>query len=199
MVNPLYTKVRDLKKYAIDEHIPIMADQGIDFLTTYILKHQVTNILEIGTAIGYSAIMMALVNPKVKVTTIERDQIRYMEAVKNVKKFGLEERITLIFQDALEVNIEGTFDLIFIDAAKGQNIKFFERFEKNLARDGSIITDNMGFHGLVEKDENEIASKNLRSLVRKIKDYITYLRENQNYTTTFYLEVGDGLAVSKRK
>ncbi len=199
MVNPLYSKVRELKKYAIDEHIPIMADQGIDFLTTYILKHQVTNILEIGTAIGYSAIMMALVNPKVKVTTIERDQIRYMEAVKNVKKFGLEDRITLIFQDALEVNIEGTFDLIFIDAAKGQNIKFFERFEKNLAVDGSIITDNMGFHGLVAKDENEIASKNLRSLVRKIKDYITYLRENQNYMTTFYFEVGDGLAVSKRK
>lgn len=74
-----------------------MQDDGIDFLTTFVVKHQINSVLEIGTAIGYSAIMMALSNPNLKITTIERDRERYLEAVKNVKKFGLENRITLVF------------------------------------------------------------------------------------------------------
>ena len=107
----IYAEIREIKKYALDNKIPIMVDEGIDFLTTFIIKNQTTNILEIGSAIGYSAIMMALANPNVKITTIERDRERYLEAVKNVKKMGLEDRITLIFNDALETSIEGKFDL----------------------------------------------------------------------------------------
>ena len=90
---------------------------------------------------------------------------------RNVKKFNLEDRITLLFNDALEVKLEDEYDLIFIDAAKGQNKNFFEKFEKCLTSDGFIITDNMKFHGYVDKDESEIKNRNLRGLVRKIKDY----------------------------
>lgn len=193
-----YALIREMKQYAEVNNVPIMMDEGIDFLTTFILKNHVKNVLEIGTAIGYSAIMMALVDPNLKITTIERDEIRYLEALKNVKAFGLENRITLIYNDAFNVKLDEKFDLIFIDAAKAQNIKFFEMFERNLEYRGVIITDNLKFHGLVDKKEEEIKSKNLRSLVRKIKDYIDYLKTNEKYNTEFF-EVGDGISVSTRK
>ena len=193
-----YALIREMKQYAEVNNVPIMVDEGIDFLTTFILKNHVKNVLEIGTAIGYSAIMMALVDPNLKITTIERDEIRYLEALKNVKAFDLENRITLIYNDAFNVKLDEKFDLIFIDAAKAQNIKFFEMFERNLEYRGVIITDNLKFHGLVDKKEEEIKSKNLRALVRKIKDYVDYLKTNEKYNTEFF-EVGDGISVSKRK
>ena len=174
-----------------------MIDSGIDFLTTFIIKNQINSVLEIGTAIGYSAIMMALANPNLKITTIERDRERYLEALKNIKKMELEDRITLIFNDALEVSIGDKFDLIFIDAAKGQNIKFFEKFSSNLNKEGFIITDNMNFHGLVEK-EDEIQSRNLRGLIRKNKEYKEYLLNLTDYHVEF-LNIGDGIAVAERK
>ena len=152
--------INEIKKYASENNIPIMQDEGIEFLTNFIIKKQCKNILEIGTAIGYSAIMMCLTSADVHVTTIERDEVRYMEALKNIKKLNLEDRITLIFNDALNVKLEDEFDLIFIDAAKGKNQDFFLRFESNLAKEGYIITDNMYFHGYVEMDENELPSKN---------------------------------------
>ena len=191
-------EINKIKEYAKRENIPIMQDDGIEFLTSFIEKKGTKNILEIGTAIGYSAIMMALANPKLKVVTIERDEERYLEALKNVKKAGLEDRITLLFKDALEVNLNEKFDLIFLDGAKGQNTNFFEHFERNLEVDGYFITDNISFHGYVEKDEEEIKSRNLRALVRKIKAYIEYLKGNKKYDTKFYKK-GDGISVSKKR
>ena len=198
MVSNNYAQIKEIREYAIDNKIPIMQTEGIDFLTTFIIKHQIKNVLEIGTAIGYSAIMMSLCSPNLKVTTIERDEERYLEAVKNIKKLNLENRITLIFNDALKTKIEDKYDLIFIDAAKAQNIKFFELFERNLNDGGFIITDNMYFHGLVQRNEKEIKSRNVRGIVRKIKDYITFLKNNDNYNTTIY-DIGDGIAVSEKK
>lgn len=192
------TMIKEMKEYAAINDVPIMQDEGIEFLTNIIVKNHITTILEVGTAIGYSAIMMALINPNIKVVSIERDEARYIEAVKNVKKFELEDRITLIFKDALDVNLKDKFDLIFLDGAKGQNINFFEKFEKNLNDDGFIVTDNINFHGFVKKDESEIKSRNLRGLVRKIKDYINYLKSSIKYETTFY-EKGDGISVTRRK
>lgn len=198
MVKSNYAIIKEIKEYAIENKIPIMNQEGIDFLTTFIIKYQIKNILEIGTAIGYSSIMMTLCGPNIKVTTIERDEQRYLEAIKNIKKLNLEDRISLIFNDALKTKIEGKYDLIFIDAAKAQNIKFFELFERNLNDGGYIITDNMYFHGLVNKNEKEIKSRNVRGIVRKIKDYITFLKNNDNYNTTIY-DIGDGIAVSEKK
>lgn len=190
--------IKEIKKYAKDNNVPIMMDDGIDFLTTFIIKNQIQSVLEIGTAIGYSAIMMALSNPYVTVTSIERDEARYLEALKNIKKLKLEDRITLIFNDALEVKLSDHFDLVFIDAAKSQSIRFFELFSKNLNKKGFIITDNMDFHGYVYKKEEDIKSKNLRQLVRKIKEYKLFLEENSGFNTQFY-SVGDGISVSQKK
>lgn len=192
------SEITRIKEYARRENIPIMQEEGIEFLTSFIEKKGAKNILEIGTAIGYSAIMMALTNPSIHVTTIERDEVRYLEALKNIKKFDLENRITLIYNDALNVDLDDEFDLIFIDAAKGKNKEFFHRFEKNLKSDGFIITDNMGFHGYVDMNEDEIPSKNIKGIVKKIKDYIYFLENNMQYKTTIY-KIGDGIAVTERR
>lgn len=194
----MINEIKEIKKYAIDNNVPIMIDDGIDYLTNFIVDNNINKVLEIGTAIGYSAIMMALSNPNLIITTIERDEDRYLEAVNNVKKFNLENRIKLIFNDALDVEIvDKDYDLIFIDAAKGQNIKFFEKFTNNLKIGGYVITDNIYFHGLVEHPE-KIESRNLRQLVRKINEYIDYLKNNKDYETEI-LRVGDGISISLKK
>ena len=192
-----YEIISEIRTYAKENNVPIILEDGIEFLTKYIVKNNINSVLEIGTAIGYSAIMMALANEKLTITTIERDEKRYLEALKNIKKLNLENRITLIFNDALDVNITEKYDLIFIDAAKAQSIKFFEKFEKNLNPAGTIITDNLEFHGLVHKKEEEIESRNLRALVRKVKEYTIYLKENERYKTEFF-NIGDGISVSKK-
>lgn len=186
-----------IKNYAIENNVPIMQDEGIQYLINFIDKNKINSILEIGSAIGYSAIMMALSSPKLKITTVERDQDRYLEALKNIKLFELEDRITLIFKDAFDIDLNDKFDLVFIDAAKGQNIKFFDKFELNLNPKGYIITDNMNFHGLVDKDPEEIESRNLRQLVRKIREYREYLLNRQDYDVDF-LDIGDGIAVATK-
>lgn len=199
MVDSKYYKdIKDIKQYAKENNIPIMQDEGISFLTTLIHKNKIRSILEIGTAIGYSAIIMALTDKNIKITSVERDEKRYLEAVKNIKKFNLEDRITLIFKDALELKVDGNFDLIFLDAAKGQNINFFNNFSKSLNKNGFIVTDNMLFHGYVNKNEEDIKSRNLRGLVRKIKQYHEFLKTSDDYNTSFY-NIGDGIAVTTRK
>ena len=185
-----------IEKYAEEHNIPIMEKTGINFLTKYIKENNIKNILEIGSAIGYSAIKMALVDEKIKITTIEKNDSRYLEALKNIKNFNLEKQITLVLADALDIELSEQYDLIFIDAAKGQYIKFFEKFKKNLKKSGVIISDNIMFHGYVEKKER-IESKNLRQLVNKIKNYIDFLEKNDEFDTIFY-KIGDGISVSER-
>lgn len=187
--------VSTLEEYALKNNIPIMQKDGINFLTDFIKKNKIKNILEIGTAIGYSAILMALVDENIKITTIEKSLERYTLAIKNIEDFNLNNRIKVINDDAFNVSFDEKFDLIFIDAAKAQNIKFFKLFEGNLLKDKYIITDNLKFHGLVDSEEK--LSKNVRGLVRKIKDYTEFLKQNDNYETIF-LNVGDGISISKK-
>ena len=193
----VHIRIKEIEKYAEENNVPIMQKDGIEFLTKYIKENNIKNILEIGSAIGYSSIMMALVDNDIKVTTIERDEERYNLAVKNISEFNLNDRINIILGDALDTNIEGTYDLIFIDAAKSQYIKFFEKYELNLKQGGVIVTDNLSFHGLVE-DESKTTNRNTKQLFRKIRKYIEYLKENKNYKTVFY-KLGDGIAISIKK
>ncbi len=198
MVKNIYSDIAEIKEVALLEEIPIMQDDTMDFVTNYIARNEIKKILEIGTAVGYSAIMMALSNPLVHITSIEKDKERYMKAVKNVKKMKLEDRITLIFNDALDVKLSEKFDLIVIDAAKSKNIDFFSHFEKNLDTNGSVITDNINFHGYTKKDLSEIPSRNIRGLVKKIRNYIDFLENNLKYKTRFY-DIGDGISVTERR
>ncbi len=190
--------ILEMEEYAKEKNVPIIEKDSIAFIMKYIKTNNIKNILEIGSAIGYSAILMASSSKEVKVTTIERDEARYMECLKNVKKCGFDKEVNVVFQDALEVNLTGvSYDLIFIDAAKGQYKKFFEKFKYFLAPNGVIITDNLKFHGYVGKKET-IDSKNLRGIVDKIEGYIDFLKNNEEFETEF-IDIGDGLSVSKRK
>ena len=187
----------DIENYAKENNIPIMQKDGIEFLTNYIKEHNVKKILEIGCAIGYSAIRMCLVHDDISVVTVERDESRYKEAIKNIKEFNLEKRINVIFDDAFNVDLSDKFDLIFIDASKGHSIDFFNRYTPYLKRDGFVITDNLSFHGLVE-DERLAVTKNQKGLVKRIKRFIDFLDTNPEFTTE-YVSVGDKISISRRK
>ena len=189
--------IDEIKTYAKVNHVPIMQEDGINFLVDYIKKHNIKNILEIGTAIGYSAIMMASVNENIRITTIERDNTMYQEAIKNITECNLNNQIEIINKDALTVEISGKYDLIFIDAAKSQYINFFNKYSTNLDDSGVIITDNLKFHGLVN-NSSTITNRNTRQLVRKIEKYIDFLKNNEIYQTEF-LDIGDGISITRKK
>lgn len=189
--------MKELEEYAKINNIPIMQKDGILYLINYIKENNIKNILEIGSAIGYSSIMMASINSDIRITTIERDKDRYDLAVFNIKKYNLDKQINIIYGDAVDTDITGMYDLIFIDAAKGKNIFFFEKYKNNLVKGGTIITDNLSFHGLVE-DSNLVKTKNQRGIVNKIKDFISFLDNNEEFATE-YIPVGDKIAISKRR
>lgn len=189
--------MKELEEYAKINNIPITQKDGILYLINYIKENNIKNILEIGSAIGYSSIMMASINSDIRITTIERDKDRYDLAVSNIKKYNLDKQINIIYGDAVDTDITGMYDLIFIDAAKGKNIFFFEKYKNNLVKGGTIITDNLSFHGLVE-DSDLVKTKNQRGIVNKIKDFISFLDNNEEFATE-YIPVGDKIAISKRR
>ena len=189
--------IQEIEKYAKENNIPIMMPDGIDYLCDIIKKRNIKNILEIGTAIGYSAIKMAMVSDDINITTIEKDRDRYNIAIDNIKKMNLDSRINVILGDAIDTLVDDKFDLIFIDASKGHNIDFFEKYKNNLFDGGIIVTDNLSFHGLVE-DESKAITKNQKGLVKKIKKFINFLDINKEFDTD-YVSVGDKISISMRK
>ncbi|WP_027729320.1 O-methyltransferase [Treponema sp. C6A8] len=191
-------QINEIKDFADMHSVPIMKDEGISFICDYIKEHNVKRVLEIGTAIGFSSINFARAGEEVFVSTIEMDLERYQAAVKNIADNGLSDRINCYLGDA------GTwtppqgevYDLIFIDGPKAQYINHFERFKDSLAPDGVIITDNLSFHGMVE-DLSLTHNYSTIKMMRKIRKFIKFLRENKEFSTTFY-DLGDRISVSKR-
>ena len=186
-----------MEAYAHEHSVPIMEKESVSFLCDWIRKHSIQRILEIGTAIAYSAICMASCDNQISVVSVERDDERYAQAVKNVQKAGLKNRITLIHQDALEYEAQGKFDLLFIDAAKAQYLKFYDRYERNIPIGGYIVSDNLSFHGFVEHPEI-IRSRHLKQMVRKITAYRDFLTTDEKLDTEL-INVGDGIAISRKK
>lgn len=190
-------KILEIENYALENSIPIMQKEGIEFLIEYIKNNNILSILEIGSAIGYSAITFASINQNIKVTTIEKNKIRYDLACKYINDFDLGDRIEILLGDALEIDIDGKYDLIFIDAAKSKYIAFFEKFKFLLNNNGIIVSDNLSFHGLVD-NPSKTKNRNTRQLVGKISKYINFLKENKEYETIFY-NIGDGISITKKK
>lgn len=189
----LTSLIEDMERFAKERNVPIMQKEGINYLKQYVTTNKINDILEIGTAIGYSTIILRSCSRSI--TSIERDEERYNIALKNVSLSKLD-NITLINVDALEADITGEFDMIFIDAAKGKNLDFINKYKNNLRKKGVIFIDNMGFHGLVG-NSSSIKSRNLRSLVRKIEKFIQYL-DNQSEFKVTKIDVGDGLYLLER-
>ena len=191
-------QLKKIRAYASREAVPILQDETGDFICAYIQEHNVKSVLEIGTAIGYSSIKFASMREDIHVTTIELDIDRHITAIENIKQAGLSDRVTAIQGDALFYDLgDQKFDLIFIDAAKAQYIKFFEKYKANLAEGGVIISDNLSFHGMVA-DLSLTHNYSTKKLVKKIQKYVAFLKENQEFETEFF-ETGDGISVSRRK
>ncbi len=192
--------IQQLQQYAEAHHVPIMEPLGMEFLEQIIRLKQPERILEIGAAIGYSAIRMAQSFPQSEIVTVEREEKRYHEAVKNIKDAGLENRITVLLGDALEnadtLQSYGPYDVLFIDAAKGQYQRFFELFTPSLTKDGVIISDNVLFKGYVAENPNDGSNK--AKIARKIEAYNEWLIQHPEYKTTI-VPIGDGVAISTKR
>ena len=191
----------EMKQYAQDFDVPIIQDQGLELMLQLLRIKQPQSILEIGTAIGYSSLMMARHLPNTHIVSIERDPKRYNESIAYHERSTIKEQVTLIEADALKIANEELpiqkYDVIFIDAAKAQYQKFFEKYEPLLKEDGMIISDNLIFHGHIF-DNNQKQSRNLKQLVRKINRYNDWLANHPNYDTLL-LPIGDGVAISLKK
>lgn len=186
--------ISQIKEYAKKNSIPIVMDKGGEFICKIIANRGCKKILEIGSAIGYSAINFANISPDIYVRTIELDIDRYSRAVDNIKNCGLEHRIKITNEDALDAVVDEKFDLIFIDAAKAQYEKFFEKYKNNLSEKGVIITDNLFFHGMVEHPELTHNYSTIK-LLRKIRKFVSFLQLNPEFKTEIH-NVGDGVSVS---
>lgn len=188
------TKINELKLKAQSLKVPILSDDGLLFLVNTLEKHQVHSILEIGSAIGYSALAMAI-HTGAKVTTIEREPDLYAFAKRNVEAFGLNNEVNLIYGDALDVELDShvRFDAIFIDAAKAQYEKFFTKYESYLNDHGIIITDNLNFHNV----DLDTVSRGTRNLVKRLEAFKTFLNNHPNFESELF-DIGDGMSISKR-
>ncbi len=191
--------VRQMERYAEENGVPIMEPLGIQFLMQMVRIKQPKRILEVGTAIGYSALRMLEACPGCRIVSIERDEVRYKEALENIKKFGAEEKVHIIFGDALEVKHqaenEGPFDLLFIDAAKGKYEEFFQLYSPLVTENGLIISDNVLFKGYVAAPEQ--ASARMAKIAGKIRDFNQKLMDHPNFSTTI-VPIGDGVALTVR-
>lgn len=192
--------LNEMEQYAKEFGVPIMEITGIEAMLQLLRIQNPQCILEVGTAIGYSALRMAYALPDSKIISIERDEERLKKAHEYIEKANKNDQIVIISGDALEVEeqIKGyaPFDAIFIDAAKGQYQRFFEIYSQYLNDGGLIITDNVLFKGMVI--EANIENRRLRSLVRKIRDFNSWLMKHPDYDTTI-IPVGDGVAISKKR
>ncbi len=193
------SKLASLRVLAEQQNIPIIETDTARFLRQLLTLKQPARILEIGTAIGYTASLMAKALTSTHITTIERNPDMVKLAKKHIEQQHLTERITLIEGDALTLNNEHlpyeSYDLLFIDAAKAQNINFFEKYESLLPKGGIILVDNIYFHGMIEKDD---LSKNLRQLMRKVDAFNRYVLKRTDYDSALY-HVGDGLCMAIKK
>lgn len=192
-------KLNEMREYAKLNHVPIINDEGLSFLKTIIALYKPKNILEIGTAIGYSASIMSMTSDST-VYTIERDEVMYNEAKKNISDLNLDGKVNIIFDDALnsfDKLSDKKFDMIFIDAAKAQYTKFFELYTPLLNKGGIVVCDNMYFHNLVNSDLESL-SKNVRNMVKKLQMFHEFLLNNENYETSIF-DIGDGISISISK
>jgi predicted O-methyltransferase YrrM len=183
-----------LLDYAARHHVPILHPESVVALQTILRSHQPRRILEVGTAIGYSAMQMALVDPLIHVTTLERDPAMVTLANDFIDRHGFAAQITVVLTDAAVFTLDHEVDLVFIDAGKAQYQVMFERFAPNLSEGGLIVCDNYYMHGLTVAN----APKNKKTMARKLEAFKEFLREHPDFDTSI-VDVGDGLSVSRKR
>ena len=187
-------KIIELEQTAKEHHVPIMMKDGIEFLTDLVKTRKPKMILELGTAIGYSAILMARCSDEIEIDTIELDAERGNQAILNIQEEKLDHRVHVHLMNIDDFKTDKKYDLIFVDAAKAQYRRYMEMFMDNLAEDGIFVFDNLCFHGLVD-DPTLIKSRQTRQLCRKIREFREWLLQEETLHCEFYANIGDGVAV----
>ncbi|QBP40829.1 O-methyltransferase [Paenisporosarcina antarctica] len=191
----------NMEQFAKEKHIPIMELVSIESLLQFLRLQQPKTILEVGSAIGYSAIRMAYTLPEAILTTIEKDNDRFQLASNYLKQAGLTDRIQLLHGDALEIDInsfkQSHYDAVFIDAAKGQYQRFFDKYSPLVPSGGVIYCDNMLMHGFTEIDIQDVPRRK-RTMVRNLQQFTKWLMIHEEYETTF-LPIGDGITISIKR
>ena len=191
-------ELQKIKEKALEEHIPIIMDDTLEVVDKILKETKPKKILEIGTAVGYSAMCFSeYLQEGGIIDTIERDEKRIAEAKVNIEKVGVAEKINILEGDAVEIlpTLTGKYDMIFIDAAKGKYPFFLKEALRMLEKDGVILADNILYKGYVMSDYNKHKQ---RTAVRNLREYIHEVTEKPNLETEI-LEVGDGLAISRFK
>ena len=192
--------IEQMESYAASHQIPIIDSESFAVMLMLLKIKNPTKILEIGTAIGYSAIRIAQELPQATVVSIEQSEEMFAKAGEFISEAGLAERIQVVFGDALECSEKVThycpFDALFIDAAKGQYKAFFDLYSKMVKPGGVVVSDNVLFRGYVAS--SSVPPKRFRRIVNKLREYNHYLAKHLDFDTTF-LSVGDGIAVSLKK
>lgn len=189
---PFFT---DLRKYAEENHIYIVKSPVEQLLKTLVTILKPKRILEVGTAIGYSALLMHSCVPNVHITTIERDETVLEMAKENIRLRNAQNDIRCIFGDATEVleHMQDTFDFAFIDAAKGQYRTHFDFAVKMMKPGSVIVTDDVLYMGMTASDE--IATKKHITITRRLREFLDYLCSDKRFETTI-LPIGDGVAIT---
>lgn len=191
-------ELEKIKQKALENHIPIIMDDTLEVMEKYLVEMKPDKILEIGTAVGYSAMCFTkFLAENGKIDTIERENERVQEAKENIKKVGVEEKIQIYEGDAVEIlpTLNEKYDVVFIDAAKGKYPFFLKEALRMIKPNGIIFADNILYKGYVLSDYNKHKQ---RTAVRNLREYIKEVSENPNLETEI-LEVGDGLAISRIK
>lgn len=190
-------ELEKVKQKALENHIPIIMDETLKEIKKILEKEKPQKILEIGTAVGYSASQFIRFAPSARIDTIELDEQRAQEATQNVKKIGIEDKVNILIGNAVEIlpTLQGEYDVIFIDANKGKYPFFLQEGIRLVKNNGWIIADNILYKGYVMSDYNKHKQ---RTAVRHLREYIKNAQENEALETQI-LEVGDGLAISRVK
>ncbi|MBO8463278.1 MAG: O-methyltransferase [Firmicutes bacterium] len=202
-INSLNHNDRDIvaaiEKEAIENYVPIIRKETKELLKVLICMKKPQRVLEVGTAVGFSSIFMSEYLPEgATITTIENYAPRIIEAKKNFKRAGKEAQITLLEGDANDIlkTLEPSYDMIFMDAAKGQYIHFFPEIMRLLSKDGLLISDNVLQDGDVVQSRYGVTRRN-RTIHSRMREYL-YTLKNIEDLETVILPVGDGVTVSTR-
>ena len=181
------------------EDVPIMLDDGMDFLLAYIREHEnIRDILEIGTAVGYSSINMAQIRWDMQIDTLEINPHMAKQAVRNIQSFGLQDRIHVHLMDGMQFETEKIYDLIFVDAAKSQYRRYMEHFLANTVSGSVFIFYNLAFHGIVD-DESLSTNRSTIQMMHKIRKFREHLLKDERFITEYYPDIGDGIAIARVK
>ncbi len=191
-------ELKEIKEEAIKEGVPVIKDEGLAFLLNFIREHHCQKILELGTAVAYSAISMAQTDRSIHIDTIEKDPEMYKQALQNIAQANLADRISVFFMPIEDFQTDEMYDMIFVDAAKAQYGKYMEQFLKNLKDDGAMIFDNMVFHGLIY-EADKISSRSLRNLVKKIIKFRELVHNDERFDIMIFDNIGDGITVLTRR